>query len=31
MTLNGEKLHYIAITKLSALLRGITSAHNGDF
>ena len=23
--------HYIAVTKLSALLRGVTSKHNGDF
>ena len=29
---NGEKLwHYLAMKKLSALLRGITSTHHGDF
>ena len=27
----GEKRHYVAIKSLSALLRGITSNHNGDF
>ena len=32
MILNGEKLwHYLAIKKLSALLRSITSKSNGDF
>ena len=28
---DGEKWHYIAITSLSGLLRGVTSNHNGDF
>ena len=28
---NGERLHYHAVKKLSALLRGITSKNNGDF
>ena len=29
---NGEKLYrYLAVQKLSALLRGITSKHYGDF
>jgi len=27
----GEKRHYVAIKSLSALLRGITSNHDGDF
>ena len=33
MILNGEKegWHYLAVRKLSALLRGITSKHDGDF
>ena len=31
MILNGEKWHYLAVKKLSALLRGITSKNNGDF
>ena len=32
MISNGEKQwHYIAVKKLSALLRGITSKHHGDF
>ena len=32
MISNGEKQwHYLAVTKLSALLRGITSKNNGDF
>ena len=26
-----EKWHYLAVRSLSALLRGITSNHNGDF
>ena len=26
-----EKYHYLAVKKLSALLRGITSSHNGNF
>ena len=28
---NEEGLHYLAVKKLSALLRGITSKHDGDF
>ena len=28
---NEEKWHYLAVKKLSALLRGITSKNNGDF
>ena len=28
---DGEKLHYLAVKSLSALLRGITSNHNGAF
>ena len=31
MVTNGEKWHYLAVTSLSGLLRGITSNHNGDF
>ena len=31
MISNGEKWHYLAVKKLSALLRGITSQHHGDF
>ena len=32
MILKGEKLwHYLAVKKLSTLLRGITSKHLGDF
>ena len=31
MILNGEGWHYLAVKKLSALLRGITSKHNADF
>ena len=31
MTTDGKKWHYIAVKCLSALLRGITSNHNGDF
>ena len=32
ITSNGEKLwHYLAIKRLSALLRGITSKHHDDF
>ena len=26
-----EKLHYLAVTSLSRVLRGIISNHNGDF
>ena len=28
---NGEGWHYLAVTKLSELLRGITSKNNGGF
>ena len=28
---NGEKWHYTAVTRLSGLLRGVTSNHNNDF
>ena len=28
---NGEKWHYLAVKKLSALLRGITPKHYSDF
>ena len=31
MIQNGKKWHYLAVKKLSALLRGITSKHYGDF
>ena len=31
MITDGEKWHYLAVKKFSALLRGITSIHNGDF
>ena len=31
MILNGEGWHYLAVKKLSALLKGITSKHHGDF
>ena len=31
MITDGEKSHYTAVTRLSGLLRGITSNHNGDF
>ena len=31
MITDGEKLHYLAVKKLSALLRGITSNNNGNF
>ena len=31
MITDGEKWHYTAVTRLSELLRGITSNHNGDF
>ena len=30
MIINGEKWHYLAIKKLSPLLKGITSKHDGD-
>ena len=28
---NGEKWHYLVVKRFSALLRGITSKHYGDF
>ena len=28
---DGEKQHYLAVTKLFALFKGITLKHNGDF
>ena len=31
MILNGEKWHYLAVKKLSALLRKILSKHHSDF
>ena len=31
MITDGEKCHYLAVKKLCALLRGVTSKHNGDF
>ena len=31
MITDGKKWHYLAVKSLSALLRGITSNHNGDF
>ena len=31
MITDGEKWHYTAVIRLSRLLRGITSNHNGDF
>ena len=31
MISNGEGWHYLAVKKLSPLLRGITSKHHGDF
>ena len=31
MISNGEKWHYLAVKKLSALLRGINSKYHGDF
>ena len=31
MITDGEKWHYLAVTSLSRLLRGITSNHNGGF
>ena len=30
MISNEARCHYIAVTKLFALLRGVTSKHNGD-
>ena len=31
MNSNGDEWHYLAVKKLSALLRGITSKHHGGF
>ena len=31
MITDGKKWHYLAVKKLSVLLRGITSNHVGDF
>ena len=31
MITDGKKWHYLAVKKLSALLRGVTSNQNGDF
>ena len=31
MITDGKKWHYLAVTKLSALLRGVTGNNNGDF
>ena len=31
MITDGKKWHYLAVTTLSALLRGMTSNHVGDF
>ena len=31
MITDGEKWHYLAVTRLSGLLRGVTSNNNGDF
>ena len=31
MITNEEKWHYLAVKKLSALLKGIISKHHGDF
>ena len=31
MITDGEKWHYLAVKRLSALLRGITGNNNGDF
>ena len=31
ITDDGKKWHYLAVKSISALLRGITSNHNGDF
>ena len=30
MISNGKNWHYLAVTSLSRLLRGISSNHNGD-
>ena len=31
MITNGEKWHYLAVKRLSGILRGVTSYNNGDF
>ena len=31
MITDGKKYHYLAVKKLSTLLRGITSNNHGDF
>ena len=31
MITDGEEWHYLAVTRLSGLLRGVTSNNNGDF
>ena len=31
MISDGEKWHYLTVKRLSALLKGITSKHDGDF
>ena len=31
MITDGEKWHYLAVTRLSGLLRGVRSNNNGDF
>ena len=31
MITDGKKWHYLAVKSVPALLRGITSNHNGDF
>ena len=31
MVLNGERMHYIAVKNLPALLRVVTSKHNGGY
>ena len=31
MITDGKKWHYLAVKRLSAFLRGITSSYNGDF
>ena len=31
MISDGEKLHYLLLKKLSALFKGITSKHDGNF
>ena len=31
MIIDGKKYHYLSVKKLSALLKGIRSNHNGDF